>query len=467
MRKAFWTYLVSGVAVFMVSMDNLIVTNALPVIRTELGTGLEGLEWTVNAYTLTFAVFLLTGAALGDRFGRRRMLGIGLLVFTAASAAAALAPDIETLIAARAVQGLGGAMVMPLTLTLLASVTAPEKRGVALGIWGAMAGLGVALGPVIGGAITEGASWQWIFWINVPVGILLLPVVALVRESTGGAGKLDPIGVLLATAGLFGVTFGLVRGNGHGWTSPQVLTALIAGGVLVVAFVAWQARARNPMVPLELFRDRGFSVVNGVALVMAFGMFGSVFLGAQYMQTVLGYSPLEAGVRTLPWTAVPAVAAPIAGLLMDRVGARRIVAVALALQAIGIGWLAAQSTVDAKYPSLIAPFVIAGLGMGLFFAPMARLTLGFAPRHLEGVASGTSNALRQLGTVLGVAVLGSIFSAYGGFGTPATFVAGLTPAMWVGAAVLAFGAGLVLLAPQRTTAPAPAPVQAELAPAAA
>jgi len=460
MRKAFWTYLVSGVAVFMVSMDNLIVTNALPVIRTELGTGLEGLEWTVNAYTLTFAVFLLTGAALGDRFGRRRMLGIGLLVFTAASAAAALAPDIETLIAARAVQGLGGAMVMPLTLTLLASVTAPEKRGVALGIWGAMAGLGVALGPVIGGAITEGASWQWIFWINVPVGILLLPVVALVRESTGGAGKLDPIGVLLATSGLFGVTFGLVRGNGHGWTSPQVLTALIAGGVLVVAFVAWQARARNPMVPLELFRDRGFSVVNGVALVMAFGMFGSVFLGAQYMQTVLGYSPLEAGVRTLPWTAVPAVAAPIAGLLMDRVGARRIVAVALALQAIGIGWLAAQSTVDATYPSLVPPFVIAGLGMGLFFAPMARLTLGFAPRHLEGVASGTSNALRQLGTVLGVAVLGSIFSAYGGFGTAASFVDGLTPAMWVGAVVLAFGAGLVLLAPRHITALAPAPASA-------
>jgi EmrB/QacA subfamily drug resistance transporter len=468
MRKAFWTYLVSGVAVFMVSMDNLIVTNALPVIRRELGTGLEGLEWTVNAYTLTFAVFLLTGAALGDRFGRRRMLGIGLLVFTAASAAAALAPDIETLIAARAVQGLGGAMVMPLTLTLLASVTAPEKRGVALGIWGAMAGLGVALGPVIGGAITEGASWQWIFWINVPVGILLLPVVALVRESTGGAGKLDPIGVLLATAGLFGVTFGLVRGNGHGWTSPQVLTALIAGGVLVVAFVAWQARARNPMVPLELFRDRGFSVVNGVALVMAFGMFGSVFLGAQYMQTVLGYSPLEAGVRTLPWTAVPAVAAPIAGLLMDRVGARRIVAVALALQAIGIGWLAAQSTVDATYPSLVPPFVIAGLGMGLFFAPMARLTLGFAPRHLEGVASGTSNALRQLGTVLGVAVLGSIFSAYGGFGTAASFVDGLTPAMWVGAIVLAFGAGLVLLAPRHTTARAPqSTVEPELATAAA
>src|SRR4051812_43145707 len=188
MRRAFWTYLVSGVGVFMVAMDNLVVTNALPAIMRDLGTGLEGLEWTVNAYTLSFAVFLLTGAALGDRFGRRRMFAIGLSVFTAASAAAALAPNIETLIAARAVQGLGGAIVMPLTLTLIASVTAPERRGVALGLWGAMSGLGVALGPVIGGAVTEYSSWQWIFWINVPIGLVLLPLLALVRESRGGAG---------------------------------------------------------------------------------------------------------------------------------------------------------------------------------------------------------------------------------------------------------------------------------------
>jgi EmrB/QacA subfamily drug resistance transporter len=461
MRRAFWTYLASGVAVFMVSMDNLIVTNALPVIRTELGTGLEGLEWTVNAYTLTFAVFLLTGAALGDRFGRRRMLGIGLTVFTAASAAAALAPDIETLITARAVQGLGGAMVMPLTLTLLASVTAPERRSVALGIWSMMAGLGVALGPLIGGAITEYASWQWIFWINVPVGVLLLPVVALVRESRGGAGRLDPIGVVLATAGLFGVTFGLVRGNGHGWTSGQVLSGLIGGTVLTLAFVAWQARARHPMVPLELFRHRGFSVVNAVVLVMAFGMFGSVFLGAQYMQTVLGYSPLEAGVRTLPWTAMPLIAAPLSGLVMDRIGPQRIIAVAMALQAIGIGWLAFVSRVGQDYSALVPPFVLAGLGMGLFFAPTARLTLASAPSHLEGVASGTSNALRQLGTVLGVAVLGSVFSAYGGFDSLDHFVAGLTPAMWVGATVLAVGAGLILLAPRTAVAPATVPSTVE------
>jgi EmrB/QacA subfamily drug resistance transporter len=446
MRKPIWTFLVSGIAVFMVSMDNLIVTNALPVIRQSLNTGLEGLEWTVNAYTLTFAVFLLTGAALGDRFGRRRMMAIGLTVFTIASAAAALAPSIGVLIAARAVQGVGGAMVMPLTLTLLASVVPPERRGVAFGVWGAMSGLGVALGPVIGGAVTDGFSWQWIFWINVPIGIVLLPVIALVRESRGGAGRLDPIGVALITTGLFGIVFGLVRGNGHGWSSGQVLASLIGGAVLTLAFVAWQARAKAPMVPLDLFRDRGFTVTNLVSLVMAFGMFGAVFLGAQFLQTVQGYTPLQAGIRSLPWTAVPAIAAPLSGILSDRFGARRIISAALVLQAIGIGWIAVQSTVDLPYSRLVAPFVLAGLGMGLFFAPMARLTLGFASRELEGVASGTSNALRQLGTVLGIAVLGSIFSAYGSYANAGEFVTGMSAAMKVGAIVLAAGAVLILFA---------------------
>jgi EmrB/QacA subfamily drug resistance transporter len=446
-RKGIWTFIATGVAVFMVSMDNLVVTNALPVIRTQLGTGLEGLEWTVNAYTLTFAVLLLTGAALGDRYGRRRLFAIGLTIFTAASAVAAAAPDIGTLIAARAVQGVGAAVVMPLTLTLLASVVAPEKRGTAFGIWGAMAGLGVALGPVIGGGITEYASWHWIFWINVPIGVLLLPIVALVRESRGGAGRLDPLGVLLATGGLFGLVFGLIRGNSHGWTSAQVLTALIGGGALLVAFVAWQARARSPMIPLGLFRSRGFSLINAIALVMSFGMFGAVFLGAQYLQTVQGYTPFQAGLRTLPWTAMPAIAAPLSGLLSDRFGARRIVALALALQAAGIAWLAFVVTPTLPYPRLIPPFVLAGLGMGLFFAPVARLTLGFAPRELEGVASGTSNALRQFGTVLGIAVLGSVFSAFGGYTSGADFVSGTAAAQKVGAIALAAAAVLALALP--------------------
>ncbi|GAA1833574.1 MFS transporter [Luedemannella flava] len=467
-----WTFVVTGIAVFMVTMDNLVVTNALPVIRVELNTGLEGLEWTVNAYTLTFAVFLLTAAALGDRFGRRRLLAIGLAVFTLASAAAALSPDIGTLVAARAVQGLGGAMVMPLTLTILADAVPPEKRGTALGIWGAMSGLGVGLGPVIGGAVVDQGSWQWIFWINVPVGLVLLPLVALLRESRGGAGRLDPLGVGLATVALFGLVFGLVRGGEHGWTSGPVLTSLVAGGVLLMVFLWWQARAPHPMVPLTLFRgrgvaSRGFAIANGVAFVMAFGMFGAVFVGAQFLQTVQGYSPLEAGVRTLPWTAVPALAAPVSGILADRIGARWVLALSLALQAAGIGALGAIARPDVPYGELVLPFVLAGLGMGLFFAPIARVTLGFAPRGYEGVASGTSNTLRQLGTVLGVAVLGVVFSTVGGYADGQRFTDGMRAAELVGAVILAAGAVLATFLPATGEAVEDTPVPAVAKPLAA
>jgi EmrB/QacA subfamily drug resistance transporter len=456
--KLLWTFVVTGVATFMVAMDNLVVTNALPVIRVDLGTGLEGLEWTVNAYTLTFAVLLLTGAALGDRFGRRRVFAIGLVIFTAASAAAALSPDIGTLIAARAVQGVGGAIITPLSLTLLADAVPRERRGTAFGIWGAMSGLGVALGPVIGGAVVDSASWEWIFWINVPIGLVLLPLVAAVRESRGGAGRLDLAGLVLATAGLFGVVFGLVRGGSHGWTSGPVLVGLIGGGVGVLAFVAWQARARYPMLPLPLFRSRGFSVSNAVGFVMAFGMFGAVFLGAQFLQTVQGYSPLEAGVRTLPWTAAPAVVAPFSGALADRIGVRRVLAIALALQAAGIAGLAMVSDPDVPYGELVPPFVLAGLGMGLFFAPMARAVMDFAPRGMEGVASGASNAMRQLGTVLGIAVLGAVFSAAGGYASGQDFVDGMSAGQVVGAVVLAGAALLALVIPENRRRPTPEPV---------
>jgi EmrB/QacA subfamily drug resistance transporter len=432
-----------------------VVTNALPVIRVDLGTGLAGLEWTVNAYTLSFAVFLLTGAALGDRFGRRPVFAIGLTVFTLASAAAAMSPRIGELIAARTVQGLAGAVIMPLTLTMLASVVPPAKRGLAFGLWGAMGGLGVALGPVIGGAITDYASWQWIFWINVPVGLLLLPMVALARDSRGGAGRLDPLGTVLVTAGLFGIVFALVRGNDHGWASAQVLTGLIAGGVLLLAFVGWQARAAHPMVPLGMFASRGFALSNVVSLVMAFGMFGSVFLLSQYLQTVQGFSPLQAGVRTLPWTAMPVLAAPLAGILTDRIGGRRIVSIGLALQAVGVGWIAVVLSPTMPYDRLIIPFVLAGTGMGLFFAPITRLVLSFVPGNLEGVASGTANAMRQVGTVLGIAVLAAVFSAAGGFDGARQFVDGAVAAGVVGAAVLAAAAVVSLAIPGPRPAAAP------------
>jgi EmrB/QacA subfamily drug resistance transporter len=451
--RPLWTFIITGIALFMVSLDSLVVTNALPSIRADLGTGLEGLEWTVNGYTLTFAVCLLTGAALGDRFGRRRMLLAGLAVFTASSAVAAVAPNIEVLIAARAVQGLGAALVTPLTLTVLAGAVPRERRGLAFGAWSAMSGLAIALGPVIGGAITEGASWQWIFWINVPIGVALLPLAALrLAESHGPAARLDLPGTVLATAGLFGVVLGLVRGNGHGWTSPAVLTGLIGGGVLLVAFLAWERRVAAPAVPLRMFTSRGFSATNAVSLAMSFGMFGSVFLLAQFLQGVQGYSPLESGLRTLPWTAMPVVAAPLAGAFSDRLGAHRIVLAGLLFQAAGLAWLATVTTADVTFGTLVPGFMLAGTGMGMFFAPVARLALAFVEPALEGAASGATNALRQLGTVLGIAVLSSVFSATGGLTSGQAFVAGLVPALWVGFGVILAAAAVATLIPSPKSA---------------
>src|SRR5581483_3141641 len=301
-HKTLWAFAITSAAAFMVTLDNLVVTTALPVIRRDLHAGLGSLEWTVNAYTLTFAVLLLTGAALGDRFGRRRVLALGLGVFTLASAAAALAPSIGALDAARAVQGLGGAIVMPLTLTVLAAAVPADKRGVALGAWGGVSGLAVAFGPVVGGAVVSGISWHWIFWLNVPIGLVLLPLVLLrLDESRGPFGRLDLPGLGLASAGLFGIVWGLVRGNSLGWGSTEIVGAVAAGAALLALFVAWELRAEAPMLPMGFFRNRTFTLANAASLFMSFGMFGSVFLLAQFFQTVQGYTPLGSGLRILPW----------------------------------------------------------------------------------------------------------------------------------------------------------------------
>jgi len=453
-----------SIALFMVTLDNLVVTMALPVIREDLGASLEGLEWTVNGYTLTFAVLLLTGAALGDRFGRKRMFAVGLGIFTAASAAAALAPSIEALVAARAVQGLGGALVMPLTLTLLSAAVPPEKRGLALGAWGGIGGLAVALGPLVGGAVVEGISWQWIFWLNVPIGLLVLPLaVRGLRESHGPSTRLDLPGLGLASAGLFGIVWGVVRGNGQGWASGEVLTALGLGAVVLVAFVLWETRTAAPMLPMRFFRNRTFAATNVASLFMFFGMFGSIFLLSQFLQTVQGYSPLDAGLRTLPWTGMPLFIAPIAGALSDRIGGRPLMATGLALQAVALGWLAAITEPGVAYSSLVPPFVIAGIGMALFFAPVANVVLGAVRREEEGQASGANNAIRELGGVFGVAVLAAVFAGYGGYDTAQTYVDGLTLAVWVGAVVVALGALAALAVPplrRRAQASVGAPVTA-------
>src|SRR5690242_16199398 len=453
-----WTFAITSVALFMTTLDNLVVTTALPVIHRDLHASLSGLEWTVNAYTLTFAVFLITGAALGDRFGRRRMFVVGLAIFTAGSAAAALAPSIEALIVARAIQGFGGAIVLPLTLTILSAAVPAERRGLALGAWGGISGLAVALGPLVGGAVVQGISWQWIFWLNVPIGLVLIPLAALrLKESHGSNDALDLPGVGLASAGLFGIVWGLVRGNSVGWGSAEIVFSLVAGAVVLALFVLWELRTDEPMLPLRFFRNRTFTSANVASLLMFFGMFGSIFLLAQFFQTVQGYSPLDAGLRVLPWTAMPIFVAPIAGALSDRIGGRPLMATGLALQATGLAWIAVVSTPTVAYSALVVPFILSGVGMALYFAPVANVVLSSVRPEEEGQASGANNAIRELGGVFGVAVLASVFAHYGGYASGQTFVHGLQPAIYAGAGVVAAGAVAALgikrrLAPQEAVA---------------
>jgi EmrB/QacA subfamily drug resistance transporter len=462
--RAVWAVVITGLALFMASLDNLVVSTALPVIRVHLHAGLSGLEWTVNAYTLTFAVLLLTAAALGERFGRRRIFVAGIALFTVASAAAALAPTIGALVAARAVQGAGGAMIMPLSLTLLSAAVRPERRNAALGIWGAIGGTAIAIGPLVGGAVTSGWAWQYIFWLNVPVGLALLPLARWrLTESRGSAAPLDLAGVGLVSVGLFGVVFGLVRGNAHGWTSASVLASFAVGSLALAAFVAWELRTAHPMLDIRLFARRGFASVNVTALLFSFGMFGAIFFLTQFLQTVQGYSPLSAGVRILPWTAVTMVLAPFIGMLAERWGGKPLVVTGLTLQAVGLAWLAAIVAPGTPYVDMIVPFVLCGVGMTLFFVPLASVVLGTVPSALEGVASGTNAAFRELGGVLGIAALGAVFSSRGGYASPQDYVSGLVPAVACGAAVVTVGALCALALPSRRrlrlgVAPADVPV---------
>src|SRR3954451_17881459 len=448
------TLAVVSLALFMVVLDNLIVTVALPSIRRDLGASLQQLEWTVNAYTLAFAVTLIPGAALGDRFGRKRTFLVGLALFTASSAAAGLAPGAGELVAARTLQGVGGAIVAPLTLTLLAEAFPPERRGAALGIWSGISGMGIALGPLVGGAVVDGLSWQWIFWINVPMGIALLPLAAgFLNESRGPAARLDLPGVALATTGLFGLVFGLVRGQGEGWTSPVIVASLGIGAALLAAFVAHERRTEHPMLPLDLFAERAFAVTNGISFFMYFGTFGSIFLITQFVQQVMGYAPFDAGVRMLVWTGATAVASPIAGVLAERRGPRGLMVAGLALQGAALAWLAMTVTTTSTNAQLWPAFATAGLGMGLVFAPSASALLSVVAPARAGQASGANNAIREVGGVFGVAVMSTIFAGAGSFASPQAFVDGFAPALWVGAAVVGAGALVALALPARQRAP--------------
>jgi EmrB/QacA subfamily drug resistance transporter len=435
-----WTLVIASLGLFMTALDTLVVTTALPVLRVALKAGITDLEWTVNAYNLSFACFLLTGAALGDRFGRKQMFALGITVFTAASAAAALSPSVGALIAARALQGAGAAIIMPLTLTLISAAFPAEKRGMAIGLWGGIAGLAVAAGPVVGGAVAGGINWHWIFWLNIPVGAALIPLaITKLTESYGPRPRLDLTGLALAGAGLLGIAWGLVRGNDAGWSSAEIITALSGGAVLLVAFIGWEARSSHPMLPLGLFRSRGFASANGVSFFMYAGLFGTLFLMAQFLQSALGDSPLRAGIVMLPWTAAPMVIAPIAGTLADRYGNRRFMVAGLAAQAIGYGWVAAIAATGMSNFMLAAALTVAGVGTSLCFPTVANAVLGSVPPSEAGVASGTNSAIREIGGVLGVAVLAAVFTSHGGYTSPHVFIEGFRPALWAGAGFSALG----------------------------
>lgn len=454
-RDKNWVLGVTALASFMVALDTQVLTAALATLRADFGAPMEALQWTVNAFNLSFAVLLLTGAALGDRFGRRRLFAAGIALFMASSIACALSTGILGLIAARAAQGAGAALVMPLGMALLSTAFPREERARALGIFSGVVGIAVLAGPAIGGAITEGLGWQWIFWINLPIGLIaIMMAMTRLRESFGPSAALDIPGLALVAASAFAVVWGLLRGNAAGWSSAEVLTTLVAGLLLAVAFIACELQASAPMVPMRLFRSRALSsgIIAGFLLYGA--MYGVLFLLPQFLQTALGYGPLGAGLRLLPWTATLFVTAPIAGAVVSKIGERPLVAIGLLMQAIGLGWIAMIMTPDIVYSTMIAPLVVAGVGVSMAMPAVQNAVLGSVSVVEAGKASGVFNMGRFLGGMFGIAALVAVFSANGAASSPATFSAGFAAAMMVAAALSLLGAfaGLWLPARHRVSA---------------
>jgi EmrB/QacA subfamily drug resistance transporter len=452
-----WVLGLASLASFMMALDSLVVTTTLSTIRQDLTATVEALEWTVNAYNLTFAVLLLTGAALGDRFGRRRMFMAGLALFTLASVACALAPDIGALIAARAVQGAGAAMVLPLSLTLISAAFPPQQRGRAMGLYLGLTGLATFSGPFIGGAIAAGLAWQWIFWLNLPVGLVAILLTSRqVRESVGPNNRFDLVGVVLVTAGAFGVVWALVRGNAAGWASTEVLGALVVGVVLIIGFVLWERRTPAPMLPMRFFRVRAFATANPANFAVFASLYGTLFFLAQYFQTVMGDGPLEAGLRLMPWTATLMICAPIAGRLSDTFGERNFVVGGLLLQTLGMGWITLVADTDTGYLELLPALVVGGIGLTMAMPAAQKAVVGAVQPQEIGQASGAFMMLRILGGVFGVAVSVAVFAGLGGYSSPAEFSSGFTGAMGVVTAFAFVGMVIATGIPGKRS-PAPQP----------
>lgn len=453
-RFPLWlSIVVCSIPMFMVALDNLVVSTALRTLAVDLEASTEDLQWFVNAYVLSFACLLLTGAALGDRFGRRKMFVLGIVIFTLASIGCGLADTSGELIVGRTIQGFGAAAVMPLSLTLLAHTVPARMRSMALGLWSAVSGLAVALGPVVGGAVVNGLDWQWIFWINIPVGIIAVPMVLIVLdESRLPSTRLDLPGMVLATGGLVAVVWAVVKGESDGWTSGGILGTFAGGVVLLTFFVLWERRAKNPLLPLFFYRSRAFVLSNVVSATMYFGVFGSIFLLSQFLQIAPERTPLHAGLLTLAWTLMPMFIAPVAGAFTDRVGGGRLMALGLFLQAIGLAWINLVATADTPYSHLVGAMILAGTGMGFAFAPTAAVVLGAVGQKYQGKASGANITVREIGGALGIAVLSTVFLHNGSDRSPQQFVDGLHPAVWVGVGVVLFGAFCALAIPRNKPA---------------
>ena len=441
MAQRIWTLALTSVAFFMVVLDTLVVVTALPSIHRDLGGTISTLEWTVNAFVLTYAAGIITASTLGDRFGRRVVFIAGLTIFTAASVACALAPSAEFLIAARAVQGVGAAMVMPVSLTILTGAFPAERRGAIVGIWGGIGGLAVAAGPVIGGAITQGLSWHWIFWVNAPIGVAAI-LLSLLRlpESYGAATRLDLVANVLIAGGSVGIVWGLIRAGDEGWQSSATIGTLVAGALLLAGFVAWELRARQPMVPMHFFRNLSFSSGNATGFLLSGAITAAAFLTAQYMQFGLGYSPLDTGIRLLPWTATPLFIAPLAGLVSDRIGRRPVLVAGMTLMGAGLIWFALLATTGAEYAPFVLPLIVAGVGASMAL-PVAPTVVVSAVKPQEiGKASGVNATSQRFGSAFAIAVGAAVFAAHGHIGTPASFVAGYQPALVVVACLALLGA---------------------------
>jgi EmrB/QacA subfamily drug resistance transporter len=456
-RALRWVLGLTSTAYFMVVLDSVVVITALPRMQRDLHVGVSSLQWTVNAYGIAFAAGIITAAALGDRFGRRLVFNSGLALFTLASAACALAPNMADLIAARTVQGLGAAAVLPLSLTILTTAFPREKRGMIVGVYGGLAGLAVALGPIFGAAITEAIDWHWIFWINVPIGLAaVLLGLRLLTESHGAPERLDLIGVSLVTAGVVALVWALTRANTVGWASPEIVSSLAAGCLLLAAFLWWEQRAAEPMVPLRLFASREFAIGNLTTFFMTGATFAAAFFITQEYQFARGYSPLGTGLRLLPFFATPMVISPLAGALSDRIGRRPIIVVGLALQAIGYVWVASRGSLATSWVELDIALLVAGIGISMALPTVPTAVLSAVAPQEMGKASGINYMAQRFGTVFAIAIASAVFSAQGHLGSPASVTAGFRPALWacVAFAVLAALTAL-FIGPRRTAAVAP------------